>query len=175
MEVYSSHQHDEGNTTMPRHLKQVSHSDDYSKLREASKTYGEKGDCAVVAVAIACEVSYDEARKALRKAGRKDRQGTYTYQIRKAVESLGFTWKEWTIKERLALLDSYPRNKGRHPASLTTRHPIRYAETWGQIDQTMMVFTAGHVAAFRDGKLHDWSENRSNRIIEMVRIYKAAF
>ena len=47
----------------------------YLEVRKGSFGKNENNDCAVVAVAIVCGVSYDVAHAELKRCGRKDRKG----------------------------------------------------------------------------------------------------
>ena len=60
---------------------------EYKKLREIGDENGETNDCAVIAIAATCNVSYAESHKAFEKAGRKNRQGATVMQIHAAAQN----------------------------------------------------------------------------------------
>ena len=133
----------------------------FSDLQEYSRAFKEHNDCAVKAVAVCCGVDYAVAHKALKDAGRKDREGTPFMVIRVAVEALGFKARQWTFQDRQAFIGLYP-GRAKLLQSITTHHPVRYKKVWEEeIEHPTMIFTKGHVAAYRDGKVHDWSRGRS--------------
>lgn len=137
---------------------------DYQAIRDAARKAGEKGDCSVIAVSIACGVSYEAALAALTAAGRKPREGAYLYQIEKAINALGFRKINWRTDEMQARIDSYP---GAHCnlKSITTHHPVRFARQWADVaDQSLILITPRHVAAMKGGRVHDWTEGRAVRV-----------
>ena len=47
----------------------------------------------------------------------------------------------------------------------TTHHAVRFAKVWAELPP-MMLYTSGyrHVAAFKGGKVHDWTAGRAFRV-----------
>ena len=112
----------------------------------------EAADCGVISVQQACGVSYDDAHAALRRYGRKDKTGTWTHQLIKAIEHLGFEatrlQKHWMTKYRtMCVLNRNLPPSGR-----------------------FIVKTSDHFAAIVDGKCDDWSAGRNMRIKGIYRI-----
>jgi hypothetical protein len=55
-------------------------------------------DCAVVAVALLAEVSYNEALDTLGFFGRKDDDGAFDHQILHSLKSKGHEYREYTVR-----------------------------------------------------------------------------
>lgn len=122
----------------------------YEKMVGFAKANGEHNDCSVKAVAIACDVPYKVAHKALEKAGRKPRKGVYPHEIQAAIESLGYGVAQWQVTAKTA------SKLGIDPA-LQKGH--------------FMVFVRGHVAALKDGVVEDWTQGRRHRVNKVVKVY----
>lgn len=103
----------------------------------------EDNDCAVRAVAVACDVSYARAHAALASAGRLPGYPTRVNNILEALRELG----------RAAIL--------RTPRAKTLRSMCRELRgaTGGVI-----VITCNHAAGFWDGRCIDWARDRLLRI-----------
>lgn len=149
-------------------LKKQPLTETYVALEAHSDSIGERLDCAVKAVAIACQVEYSVAREALAAAGRKHGKRTMDTCWKEAMEALGYRATKVSVAWEVAKLQSYPK-KG--IASITTGHPNRFPKQWAD-EQPMLFRVRGHIAAFRDGKLHDWSANRSLPCFELYTVEK---
>ena len=100
-----------------------------SKLKETD-------DCAIVAVALACRVSYRTAKIALERYGKEPNDGAYPYQIRRAIEHLGH--------QCIVKTDAYkPYYK-----TVRTLHRRLMSGTW-------IVLTCDHCLCIRDGRKYD--------------------
>lgn len=136
----------------------------YTDLAAESYVIGELNDCTVKAIAIACNVPYKIAHKAMADVGRKKGHGAPLFKTIAAVESLGFTVKQhWTWDPYYrSIIASYPKPHY-NLKHITTYHPIRFAEAWA--DKPPMIFSmVGHVAGFRNGHLSDWSRTRYKQV-----------
>lgn len=149
----------------------------YSKTREVSRKFGETNDCAVVAISIFLDVSYEEAWLALKNAGRKACSGTYKYQQVQAINDLLAAkkinkklvkhdveerfWKKEKSDFEMSIRSKYPPRY--NTKNLTIKQIEKFADAWSHIDNAL-IFISGHVAAFRDGIIHDWSAGRRNHI-----------
>lgn len=141
--------------------KQVGKSEQYLSHREVAQSLGEEMDCAVRAVAVACNVPYEEARSTLIGLGRKPRGRTPTQLIRAAIESLGSRVEEYSFSKYHSIIRQYPgKHKGK--SCITTHHPDRFPEVWKD-GKTYLFFTNGHVLCVKDGVNHDWTRGRSLR------------
>ena len=135
----------------------------FCRMEDAARAKNERNDCAVKAVAIVCDVTYDEAQAMLKRFGRKDGDGTSFFAIREAVKAFGKTPREWSYLDWQAFIQLYP-GRAKELSWITTHHPVRYKKVWdAKINTPVLLFTRGHVAAYRDGKLHDWSVGRALR------------
>lgn len=114
----------------------------YSSVTEQSRHHNETNDCAVKAVAIACNVAYSTAHAALKKHGRKDRHGTFHYTTFTAIKDLGF------VATKIVTRNSY-----------TMRTVNKLCPTG-----RCLVFVHRHVAAMVDGKVQDWTAGRCHRV-----------
>lgn len=160
-------------------------SGNFKSLHTRSLELGENNDCAVKAIAVVCEVSYDEAHAALKAAGRKDRGTTHFDAIFTAVGALGKTSVanlygyskrygadqlyettplETRLVERLETEYSYSVK------NLTTRQLTMFPDLLDGETGAYLAFTRGHVVAIKDGKVHCWGARHALRIVETVEI-----
>jgi len=143
---------------MPR-IKAVETTANYNALRQGTFAKREQGDCAVIAVAMACNVSYEDAHTALARYGRKFGQGTPTHIIWAAMRALG---KDVRALSSRQFINEYPRPHNTL-RGVTSHHPRRFAKVWKD-GQTYLFLTASHILACVDGQVHDWSVNRALRV-----------
>jgi len=118
----------------------------------ARKHYPQENNyCAVIAVAIAADVSYGKARSYLFKEGRKDGKGTYPAWTYRALEKLGYTTTEYN---------------GKYPKTLATA--ARILPKRG----TFAIHTRGHISVVQDGVLQDWAAttNSRKRVLDIIEI-----
>ncbi len=109
----------------------------------ARKHYPQENNyCAVIAVAVAADVSYGKARSYLFKEGRKDGKGTQPVWTYRALEKLGYTTAEYS---------------GKYPKTLATA--ARVLPKRG----TFLIHTRGHISAVKDGVLQDWAASTGSR------------
>ncbi len=148
----------------------------YEATRKESDKFSETNDCAVTAISIALSVPYSVTHQTLQSVGRKFRCGTYRYQSMDAIVKLGYrieTWKSKEIKEEI--ICHYPEP---HTLALrvTTYHPVRFGSTigWEKVKELskddnigIMIFMKGHVAAMKNGVIHDWSQKSSKWVHEI--------
>lgn len=95
---------------MPK-IQKINHSDKFSAHKSFGRSVGDTRDCSVIAIAIACDVTYEVAQKAMADAGRVKGRGAYNGQIHEALESLGFKVKRWTIARMFDKIRRIPRDK----------------------------------------------------------------
>jgi hypothetical protein len=145
----------------------------YRSRADAASELGESNDCAVKAVSLITARPYAEVHKMFEEAGRKNKKGTPT-EITKAV-LLKMGWKMVNIGRPQVIfraeyrpdwvLDITQRYPGAHKGlqALTTYHPKRFPDAWKHIPNCL-VQCPGHIAAFMNGDIHDWSVTRSKRI-----------
>jgi hypothetical protein len=112
--------------------------DSYQQLAAiATKHYGDTNMCTVIATAKVCKVSYGKAFNACRRNGRKTRHGARSNIYFMAMLDLGFL-------ARYVELGLVGKTIGTAERELPSRG-------------TYLIHVRGHVAAFTNGKLHDWT------------------
>jgi len=127
----------------------------YQKLKKQSEKMNEYNDCAVKAIAVACNIHYKDAWDLASKFGRRFRGRTNSSRITfPAIKSKGFVCTD---------LQGHKMNKAKTTRSLKSLIPSK---------GVFLVFVRGHVFAVRGGEIHDWSEGRCHRIKLIVRVSK---
>ncbi len=128
----------------------------YDEVRAEGGLLGERKDCAVVAVALACRTTYEKAHQALANRGRKSGQGTWFFNNTvPACKDLGF--KLTRIKR--------DRQKGGSrytPRTVGTRFKKGY----------YLCRMSGHIFAVVNGQVLDHMAGRCPRIKEIYRVTK---
>lgn len=126
----------------------------FQVLEAASEAKGEKLDCAVKAVAVACgyEKDYDGIHYAFGLFGRRYRHTTpheVTTNVVKALDhKMVDVTRQFTARTVLTL-GRQLRNKFR---------------------RKFLVFTRGHVLAATNGVVHDWTAGRRHRIQKVYEV-----
>mgnify|MGYP003624225104 FL=1 len=115
-----------------------------------NKYYKDKNNCSVVAVAVTTGVAYGAAFKALEKVGRIRGDGASTSQIRKALDSLGYTTR--TVEKDFKTVKT-----------VTDRLPST---------GNFLAYTPNHVLSIRNGRVIDWTEGRRHRIYSVTEVIK---
>jgi len=153
-------------------IERVSVSPKFSNLVQDSRMVGEYNDCAVKAIALVCDVPYAAAHAALQKHGRTTRKGTAFRAIRMAIGDLGFWLKEWSSTDRRMLIETYP-GVHKNLRQITTHHPRRFPKAWAPLkDKRLLLYVPKHVAAFKDGEVHDWTVNTAKRVWMVWEVWK---
>lgn len=123
----------------------------FQKVVNESFKANESNDCAVKAIAIACNVPYKVAHRLLEKhTGRKHRRGTLTHMINPAIRHLGF--------EVTQLHD------------VTAKTISTIARDSAVQDGFFVVYVRGHIAAIVNGQIEDWTEGRRHRVIAVYKV-----
>lgn len=121
---------------------------------QGSKAKNEYKDCAVRAVSIACNYTYDDTHYAFQCCGRRHRRGTRWEIIEKVVELLRFRMVDVTD----------------HFSSRTVRTLER--EMRGRRG-SYLVRVYKHVLPVVNGKVYDWTKgrlHRVNRVFKLVEV-----
>ena len=127
----------------------------YETMKAFSNIYSEKNDCAVISVAIVTDSNYTDTHRLFERLGRKKGGSTNMPNIIRAVNKRGY---------KLVCIDKYINKiKKMKGSGVTTCTISRYLDN----DKAYLVGTSGHIAAFKEGELHDWSSNRKLRVIEL--------
>lgn len=117
--------------------------DKFEKIEAVSKQMAEYNDCSVKAVALACDVPYKVAHKALENQGRKKRNGARVGDMQEAIKKLGFKTAPVAYNAKTAItLERDPLLTKGHYIALMKRH----------------------VAAVVNGSVQDWTSGRRNRV-----------
>lgn len=135
----------------------------YAKLAPAQFNH-ERNDCGVRALAIAANVPYAEAHRALELCGRKPNHGTYSHQAERAFELLTLRSMERVDVHALRTEAA----KGRYYCWPTITQFLK-AHPKGRY----FVCSQRHAFAVVDGVVHDWSSTTGSRK-RIVLAFKAA-
>jgi hypothetical protein len=142
----------------------------FTSLYIEAEVRSEKNDCTVMAITILTGLPYFTVHCAFTAAGRKRGKGASFWVQKLACEALGFRLVKMPTGERIAIIKEYP---GAHKglSCITTHHPRRFPKVWAN-KPPMMFHVAGHVAAFKDGTVHDWTVNSAKRVIDIYTVEK---
>lgn len=158
----------------------------FKTVQEHTRAFGEKNDCAVKAVAIATKTDYATVHALFKKLGRKSRQGTYAFITLRALKELGYDVKEIYMPHdarRLAesastsetadfvrrVISKYP--KFYNAKKFTVNQLESFSEAWSHIENALVV-VRGHVLAYQDGLVHDWTKGKKNAIESIMILSK---
>lgn len=152
----------------------------FKTVQGQARSLNETNDCAVKAVAIATGTPYEQVHALMKKHGRKDRKGTMQITTQHVLEALGYTvdkvhmpcdvraaarqggtFRNEFVAQRLA---KYPYRRRVNVKNFTVNHLEIFKEAWADVG-TVLVNTKGHILAYRDGQVHDWTRNHRNRIL----------
>lgn len=147
----------------------VQQSEEYIAMRSAANELNEDNDCSVKALALVCEITYQEAHALLAAEGRKSRNGTPFAYTRAALESIGF---KAILINKNDIICQYPGIHSTALKGITSYHPARFPDVWKNGKKYLMA-TRGHILAVIDGKTHDWSAGRALCCTVLYEIVKA--
>lgn len=157
---------------MPR-IKYTRTPDTFNQLHtEGREQFKERGDCAVKAIAIACDVPYATAHALCAKYGRKHGSGTYMHITSNVLKELGFEMVRWGYTQYRNMIAQYP---GAHSGlkNITSHHPRRFRRAWAQHDSKVLMFlTARHILTVKHGEVIDWSVNKALQVTEVYEVRK---
>ena len=119
---------------------------DYDYVVSKSEEYNEENDCAVRAISIAANISYEKAHELCAKHGRKNREGTLMSIIWRVLNELGFD-----------------RGSNTSPDKLTVNQ-LGKLMALDLFKDTYLVYTKDHVFTVRDQKIHDWTVGRKYKV-----------
>jgi hypothetical protein len=122
----------------------------YQGLRAEANKIGETNDCGVKALAVITGSTYEICHQTLKSFGRKDRKGTFNWQMWKALDILGFDFQK--IECPFNGLRSLGRNLPENGSFL--------------------ICATDHYAGAVNGEIHDWSKSRCLRIQGVYQIFK---
>lgn len=135
----------------------------YRTMAAESGRRKEKDDCAVIAVAMALNVSYEKAHRMCAELGRPDGKGMTTAAL------IILFKRELNLSEikPADMIARYPKAH-RILKSVTTHHPERFNKVWR--DGRYILFCNGHVAYVDNGVTHDWTRGRAKRVWKIYEI-----
>lgn len=160
--------------------------DRYNEAVQSARNLRDSGYCAVIAVSIACGVSYATAEHMLAVNGRKFGKGTPTDVIWRAVKGFGFKLKEidlshnwkrkpWAKFCSRRFVDEGWGEKIKCRRLAECRTPRTLARVLPKNAVLLVRVSSGsgsHIFCARGGEIHDWTENRCNRIQNMYQVTK---
>lgn len=163
---------------MSTRIKPIETSSLLTQMGRQSFIHAEWNDCSIRALAILIGLPYAQVLDAFAMVGRAPGQGAWAFEVLEAAKTLGYYLQPLgpTHIDRSkfpppwiqSIIRKYP---GRHKtrSTLTTYHPRRFPDAWKDVPD-LLLETAGHHAAYKDGIVHDYSTNHSRRIIQAYRI-----
>lgn len=122
----------------------------YDCISQARRHSNENNDCAVVAVAVAADVSYEFARGLLRAYGKEQLSGTPTDVTTRALARI-----DWHTEDVLGF-------RGRSIQTVRKQNPTG----------VYLIQTKGHILCLRDGVIEDWSKTRSLRVTTVTKVMR---
>lgn len=152
---------------MPR-IAKVGKSEIYNAHTTAGMQLGERGDCAVRAIAAVTGTEYAVVHAMMAEQGRKNRRGTPWEIIWGTLDQLGYATVEVAPHEFIC---QYPGAHATALKSVTTHHPDRFPAVWRN-GKAYIFNTPRHVAAIVDGVNHDWTRGRACRAVRIWEIVK---
>lgn len=144
---------------MPR-IAKVGNSEVYNSHAVAGAIAGERGDCAVRAIAAATNTPYEKVHAMMAEMGRRNKRGTPWQIIWDTLNALGFVHVRRASSE---FIRQYPGSHATALKSVTTHHPDRFPAVW-QNGKAYIFHTTRHVAAVVNGVNHDWTRGRACRV-----------
>lgn len=153
-------------------VKKIETAIDYKTIRLDSVLQGERNDCSVVAVSLACDTPYRQVHNLLAGLGRRKRSGTHRHHTMEAIDRLGFKLRQWTMTEVERMIASYPSPHRNNCKYITSHHLQRFPKAWEKAQGTLLLFSSRHVLCARGGEVLDWSVNNALRIVAIYEVTK---
>ncbi len=127
---------------------------DFNTLLADARKHKDTRCCAVIAVAVVADVTFKTAQNWLAKQGRRKGRGTPRAYTHQALKDHGFTLRRLErLEQRCRTVRTLEREIGKN--------------------RVLLVHTARHVLAVKDGKVQDWTQGRLHRIQEIYLVEKA--
>lgn len=154
----------------------------FNRVKKESAALGENNDCAVKAVTIATGFSYEKIHAMMKAHGRKDRKGTLNYITRAVLNELGYNVNVINMpmnvhsaittgcdmresvrfaKERMR---KYPKNYV--VKNFTVKQLNKFKAAWSDL-KNVLILIDGHIFSYKDGQVHDWTQNQKRRILQV--------
>ena len=154
---------------MPRIRRElIGKSEIFVGLSQEALLLRETNDCTVKALAVAANVDYATAHRAMAAAGRKPGRGATGFVEDKAYAALKIQRVRIDPREMIA------RYGAAHQClkSVTTHHPDRFRAAWND-GCTYLLYSRGHVSVVKGGVLHDWARGRALRVYAVYKVVTA--
>lgn len=123
----------------------------YNKLCAGRSSFNERNDCAVVAVTQVSGLIYEQVHYKFYQLGRKSKGTTPNHITKKVLKSLGLSLRP--IKVGSGTVNGLE---------------LELSLSGG----TYLIWTRGHVLAFVDGKIQDWTQGRKHRPKRVCEVVK---
>lgn len=129
---------------------------------------GERNDCSVVATALVTERDYAEVHRVFRLNGRKSRRRTEMSITFKSLKALGFEAEQVYYPTRARGYIQNPGYANRFRSKTVTKieGEIQRKDPKGHY----LIRTRGHILAFANGRIQDWTAGRRHRVIEVYHV-----
>jgi len=131
----------------------------YLELGMASALLGERKDCAVISLAVACDVAYSVAHDAMAAAGRTPGTPVSGNMVKRAIGVLGFTFEDVT--------DDLKAKAWRKGSGITFATVGRCFP-----EGVYLARTQNHVVCLYNGQVIDWAAGRRFRVRVLYRLTK---
>lgn len=125
----------------------------YQEMVKAAIGKNENNDCSVKALAIAADISYDDAHHMMNLFGRKDRGMVTKHQVISALRMYNLNLENITpyIQGKIKTINQFEKYHG-------------------NVKATFVIFVRGHVLCWKNGKTEDWSVHSKRRIEQVFYI-----
>jgi hypothetical protein len=126
----------------------------FSIINDYAQKNGHKNFCTDAAITIASGVDFNRVHETQRKLGlRKSKTSSGSWEYFKTLNFLGFDTKRIRVpvgaKTNRTLVGKLPKNK------------------------SFIVEYKGHVAAYVNGRIEDWSDGRCNRVRSIIEVTRS--
>ena len=146
----------------------------YKIAKNAADSINETNDCGVKAVAIATNTPYKDVHAIMASLGRKRRKGTPWGVLSGALEQLGYRGLSFEKAPMQKRTKTVRFGTGAGSVSFLQEKESYY--TMKTIHKALpkrgryILHCSGHVAAFVNGKVEDWTEGRRHRVLRVMKI-----
>lgn len=144
----------------------------YTELRDIGRSYGDKDFCTVITVGLCLETTFEDAWNLLQSKGRKIGKGVSYNAVFEALRDRGM--EVTSVYSRHRTRDYNGNVSGYSAPSISPDYPrFRFIKTVNDLASylprkgTFMVGINGHVLTYVNGKVEDFTANRSHRVLDI--------
>ena len=130
-----------------------------------SKKRNETRDCFVIAISMVCGVEYGKVHSILKHLGRRPRCGTYTFHGIKAINILGKRVRSEFIRYEHVKKVTKGKTKNILSRHFNEENAEYFVKTFGP---RFIAMTTRHAIPVINGIAHDWSHDKSLRIVKIL-------